>query len=632
MANNIQETLNFLYKIAIKAEGVNDFEEDNFIHGKIDDLNSINNFNKKEIYDELTDFAFLTLYNNSLIKIDDDKLTEMVRRGIFTRRVNEKSFEGVHLKREIVNGTKTDKGIEIINQYGQKSIVTRENKDFIVTTKCPSILAFRNDDIYTDVEEIVHIIRNNLVHNRFQEISEKEKELYSDIFKNDAKGKGYIFKNYGNSVEVLVTESWLREFKKIYFLDSYCYVYSEDNVFYFPRFISARKKPIKDEEELKELLNSLLHTSITIYDKDKNYMQTKTLIEEDLFLSVFNKDKKLKYFLDKNKGKEEIKEKLKEHHLMIEEYITKTLQNKGYKDFKIEFKSEVNEEEKDKHYEFFKNRLRHIDDFYNEDTIDEQIYCLNRMAGIIPTTGFDKKENLKGITPPMISLFLSIVESLDKKTIMLEKLKALNDFVLDEKNLENDFLINKLNSMVIRKTPTSIENAYGLIENKIDTNKYNKVVIDNYFDSYFANIELMYVVCCASLYNAIIGTGFYEKILRRNEEKEYFKLEKDAYKSILKMNMDHFEMNTNGEFITCKNYGDKMKTLSYIRNVLLHGGAEIDYSSITDNLEDTKILFKSEYSNIVVRASVANIMELTNQKVLYDDLVISKKKKNNNTN
>ena len=354
MSNNVQEILNFLYKVATTEKGFDIFDDEIFHHGVLDTNKSIKSFDKNEIYNELTDFAFLTLYNNSLIRIDDEKLYDMVKKGIFVREVNNSTFEGMYLERLLDNGKgKIAKEKDIIDRFNQKSHVKRNGKFYEVTTKCPSIVACNYQSLESvDPNTIVQIIRNSLIHNRFREVSDKEKELYSDVFEEDVNGKGYIFKNFNNSIDILVTESWLREFKKVYFLDSYCYVSNEANTFYFPRFITPKDTLIRNEEELESVLNSILHTRITIYDTDKNFMNTSKIIEEDLFCSVYSKDEELRYKL-KNIKDNSLKEKVKEHHIEIEKFIRKTLEEKGYRDFKIEINSESLDERKKEHYEFW---------------------------------------------------------------------------------------------------------------------------------------------------------------------------------------------------------------------------------------------------------------------------------------
>ena len=281
--------------------------------------------------------------------------------------------------------------------------------------------------------------------------------------------------------------------------------------------------------------------------------------------------------------------------------------------------------------------MEYIHGFYddkNDNSLEEQLYDINRVCTILPTTGFDKKENLKGITPQMISLFLSVVESMDMHTVRIERIKAVSEYVdehIDEyrknPNHPKNILMKKIIPMLQRKTTDSFDSVYNLIKNKVDIENYTKFAIDNHFESYFANVELAYVTSCASLYNAIIRTEFYEKVLKRDEEKGYVKLEEEIYKELMNLDMDEFEINASGSFKPCKGYGEKMNALAYIRNVLLHGGAEIDYSTLKGNIEDIRVKFKLENSNFIVVASVGNIMKLANEKVLYKKINVKNNKK-----
>ncbi len=633
MYQDVQKYLQFLFDIATQKDYVKEDLVDNKNYVFYDQIGRNKELNFQFIYDQITDFAFLSLLNNSSIDIDDETLKTMVEQGTFKKVIKKETHEGDLIQQKIADLKTTRNGNEIIYKdiFG-KEVRVNKGKDYEVTAQCNSVLVsnYLNQKKLSP-RHIVNIIRNNMAHNDYRKIGKEElNSFYEGTFPN-LNETCYLFKDKSENIDVLLCESWLREFKKVYFHSAYFKTNENETNFYFPRYILIDNKPLQSEEDLERIFNNTIHTTITIKNLKDNYMATRDFIEEQLFNKVYAMDKKLKYQLNK-KSPEEASIIIKKHQETIKTYLAQALEKQGFTDFEIDFNFARDDQNYSLYVEQWKNRFRYDKQFYEINDINEQIYFLATSSNLKIDGGFGNKKVKNGLTPAILSLFSTMIESTRIEVPGLEKVKIVQHFIDHLEELKQ-YELEMFAKLLRNKSSSTALNVYAYL-NRVsgrDFSKNERLVVNNYFRSYTADHELAFVVSCASIYNTLIATQFTEKTCKKNENNEYPVLTNDVYNSIKKIDMDGFQFKTKNseEFNSPQGYKDKMFIFNQLRNILLHGKYYINYSNLVDNIEDTELIFEMENTGLTIKCSANNIMELCSNPVFYKEklLEIEKPKK-----
>jgi len=637
--NEVQKYLKFLYMCACDNPDVMFVPTEENQGYYVDLVNDASYFDYKKIYDTLSNFAFLTLMNNSHIEIDRRELDKMVNLGEFTRIVNPRTFEGENIEALLKKGTKTKDGVLICDEFGQESLVTIKDKKYVVKTNCHPV----DDYDWLHMKKVhssnmVNIIRNGMIHGTSTDmLNEKEDSYYKKFLKETEGQKSYSFRSGNDCVVILATENWIREFKKVFFLDSYCFTGDSNNEFSFPRFLPVLDKNISSDEDLELLLKNTISTKITIKDPKKNFMEARLLIEDDLFERVLNKDLQLKYVLKKKQGSERL-EHLENHQTQIKELITNVLKEKGYQDFDIEFHPVVASKHFDDILNIWKTKVSHIKDFYKEEKLKDQVVIFSRIGTLIPNGGFYTKENHKhGLTPQLISLFLTTVNrskkdlSPDDKFVAMEDLEAEGKITpIIEKRIQSALTLNnKSDKKGYKLTNQNIDAVFKHIAPLVDKSKYEKVCVQNCFDSYYSRHEFAFMTAYASIYNGLIETGFYEKACAQNKETgKYPVLTGNSLQNMKYLDMSNFYFTgPNGKQVFPVNTIEKLTVLSSLRNAIVHGGGKIDYSTLSKKVGDTELTFTTSDGRVEVHTTVDAVINLFDNRVFYQDVELYVKKK-----
>lgn len=636
-ASNVQKYLKFLYNCSIGDKSII-YQPLNESQGHFFEDGDCSYFDYKEIYDTLSNFAFLTLMNNSHIEIDQNTLNEMVYDGDFTRVVTPTTFEGGIIDNLLKNGKKTKDGVVIVDQFGQEHLVNTKNKKYVVQTKCYPVEDYdwlKQKRVRSN--NIVNIIRNGMIHGTSTDMLQEKDTFYQGFLENTEGQQSYAFRSGNECVVILATENWIREFKKVFFLDSYCFVDEKTNEFNFPRFMPVLDKNISDENDLEFLLKNAINTKITIKDSHKNFMEARMFIEDTLFEKVLSKDIQLKYGLKNKTGQDRI-DFLQKNEEQVRELITTALKNKGYNDFEIEFSPIANSKNFDEIMNIWKVKLTQFENFYYGDVkLKDQLTMFSRINTLIPSGGFKTKENYEyGITPQMVSLFLSTVELSKLDLNYDDKFRALDDLEKEGKitplmdtRIKNVLMLNnKSNKKGFQVTNDNIDAIYKVIANSVDESRYQRVSTYNCFHQYCASHEFAFMTAYASIYNGLIETGFYEKACAVNKETgKYPVVSGQTLAGIKYLDLSEFKLlNANDQLISVGFPNEKLLVLSTLRNALVHGGGRINYDTITKDVSETEITFFVKDGKFKIVTTVDAIIKLFDNRVFYQDVEVHVKK------
>lgn len=631
MYQDVQKYLQFLFDIATLKGNT----QEDYIDNKNYAFYSKNEQNKDLdfpfIYDQITDFAFLSLLNNSSIDIDDQTLKLMVEQGIFKKTIKKETYEGGLIREKLASKNVKKVGNEMIYKdiFG-KEVKVIKDKDYQVEAQRNNVLVSNYyNQTKINPRDIINIIRNNIAHNDYKKIGKEDlPAIYKDTFSN-LNETCYLFKDKDENVDVLVCESWLREFKKVYFHSAYFKTNENETSFYFPRYILSNLKRIQDENDLEKILNNTIHTTITIKNLKENYMITRDFIEEHLFNKVYTMDKKLKYKVNK-KSPEEIVSIIQTHQEEIKLYLKNELEKQGFTDFEINFSFARDDKNFPLYVEQWKSRFRYDKDFYESvETIDEQLYYLAGSSNLKIDGGFGNKKVRNGLTPAIISLFSTMIESTRIEVPGFEKVNIVQHFI-DNLDELKPYELKKISELLRNKSSSTALNIYSYLNNISgrDFSSEERLVVNDYFRHYTADHELSFIVSCASIYNALIATQFTEKTCKKDENNEYPVLLDDVYCSLKEMEMEGFEFKTkdSNEFRTPFGYKDKMYILNQLRNILLHGKYYINYSALAEHIEDTELVFEMENIGLTIKCKANDVMKLCSNPVFYKEKILANKK------